>query len=117
MSAVLDLTPDLVNQMLERSRLEIESKLAEAGPLAVVTLVDVMQDPDAKNADRISAASKVLDKVHASPKAEQAEANRGPTLHITINRLSSGQRDEIPIPVSEDVMDAIEAGLVRTDAR
>lgn len=115
MAGVVDLTSALVDQMLENSRLEMESKLAQAGPIAVATLVDVMEDPDARNSDRISAAGKVLDKVMASPKPDLGEAVRGPTIHITINRLSTGKREVMPIAISESQMDAIEAGLIQVE--
>lgn len=103
------LTSELVNQMLERSRLEMESKLAEAGPLAVTTLVDVMKDPEARHGDKISAASKVMDKVYANPKGE-AEQNRGPVINVVIQKLFAGGERAIPIAVTDAVMDKIEAG-------
>ena len=111
----VDLTSEMVDRLLEESRLEIEKELASAGPLAVQTLSAVMQDPEARDSDRISAASKVLDKVMAPPKAEAPE-QRGPTVHVTVNMLSTGERQALPIAVSEAVMDAIEAGTSALDA-
>lgn len=103
-----------VDRILEESRIQVERELAEAGPLAVRTLSDVMQDPDARDSDRISAASKVLDKVMAPPKADAPE-HRGPTINITIHKLSTGERYEKPIAVSAQVMDAIEAGILNIE--
>ena len=103
------LTSELVNAALEAARLEMEQKLAEAGPLAVTTLVDVMQDPEARHGDKISAASKVMDKVYANPKGE-TEQNRGPVINVVIQKLFAGGERAIPIAVTEQVMDALEAG-------
>jgi hypothetical protein len=104
------LSSELVDQMLEQSRLEIEKELSEAGPRAVITLSEIMQKTDARDSDRISAASKILDKVMAPPKAETPE-HRGPTIVVNIHKLSTGRREALPIAVSDSVMDAIEAGV------
>ena len=104
----VDLTSELVDELLESSRLEIERELAQAGPNAVRTLADVMQHAE-RDSDRISAASKILDKVMAPPKAETPE-HRGPIINVVINKLYAGERRALPISVSDEVMDAIEAG-------
>lgn len=109
-NAPVVLTSELVDQLLEQSRLEVEKELAEAGPLAVRTLSGVMNDPEARHADKISAAAKVLDKVMAPPKAETPE-HRGPTIVVNIHKLSTGRRETLPIAVTDTVMNAIEAGI------
>lgn len=109
-----DLTSEMVDEILEKSRLEVEKELANAGPIAVRTLTGVMQNEEARDSDRISAAGKVLDKVMAPPKAE-AEAARGPVIQVIIEKLYAGTDRTIPIAVSERVMDAIEAGLPAPD--
>jgi hypothetical protein len=108
--APVDLTSELVDQLLESARLEMEHKLAQAGPLAVTTLHDVMTDTDAKHADRISAAKEVIAQVRGRAGTQETEkVHQGPTINITINKLSTGERYAMPIPVSDEVMDLIEA--------
>lgn len=108
----MDLTSELVDQMLESARLEMEGKLAEAGPLAVTTLHDVMTDSEAKHSDRISAAKEVIAQVRGRAGQQVTEqVNQGPTINITIHKLSTGERHALPISVSDRVMDAIEAGV------
>jgi hypothetical protein len=105
------LTSESIDQLLEQSRLEMERGLVEAGPKAVETLVKVMEDGEARDSDRISAAKEVIAQVRGRAGTQQAEAvNQGPTIHVTINQLSTGERRALPIQVSEAVMDALEAG-------
>jgi len=113
-TAPVVLTSELVDQLLEQSRLEMEHKLAQAGPLAVTTLHDVMTDSEAKHADRISAAKEVIAQVRGRAGVQENEqVNKGPTINITINKLSTGRRESIPIPVTDAVMDEIEARVSR----
>lgn len=107
----VNLTSELVDQLLEQSRLQVEKELSEAGPLAVRTLRRVMKKKDARDSDKIAAASKLLDKVVTPPKAEPA-AQQGPTINVYINKLSTGKRETLPIPVTDRVLDAIEAGAL-----
>ena len=101
-----------MDEMLESARLEMEQKLAQAGPLAVTTLHDVMTDHEAKHADRISAAKEVIAQVRGRAASQISEhTNQGPTINVVINKLYSGDRRALPIPVTEQVMDAIEAGI------
>lgn len=111
----LDLTSESIDALLEQSRLEMEKGLVQAGPKAVATLVDVMETAE-KDSDRLSAAKEVIAQVRGRAGTQQAEAvNQGPTIHVTINQLSTGERRALPIQVTEAVMDAIEAGTRALD--
>lgn len=113
MAAPQDLTSEAIDQLLEQSRLEMERGLVEAGPKAVSTLVDVMENAE-KDSDRLSAAKEVIAQVRGRAGTQQADAvASGPTIHITIHKLSTGERHALPIQVSDAVMDAIEAGATR----
>lgn len=102
-----DLTPELVNEALERARLEMEDELAKAGPEAVRTLADVAKNGE-KDSDRVSAAKELVAQVRGRAAAQQGEEARAPTFHIVINQLSTGERFEKPIDLPETVMDAVE---------
>jgi hypothetical protein len=110
-----NLTSEAIDELLEQSRLEMERDLVKAGPKAVSTLVDVMETAE-KDSDRLSAAKEVIAQVRGRAGTQQPEAvQQGPTIHVTINQLSTGERRALPIPVSEAVMDAIEAGVRALD--
>jgi hypothetical protein len=112
----VELSSELVDQLLESARLEMESKLAEAGPLAVTTLHDVMTDPDARHSDKISAAKEVIAQVRGRAGVQEtAQVAQGHVINITINKLSTGERYAMPIPVTDAVMDMIEARVVNDD--
>lgn len=114
MGTPMNLTSEMVDEMLEQSRLQMEAGLAEAGPIAVSTLVEVMQS-GARDSDRVAASKAVLDKVMAPAKPEMTSAARGPTIQIVINRLSTGRSEALPLPVTELEMDRIEAGLITVE--
>jgi len=96
--------------ILARAREEMDQRLAESGPAAVGVLTDRMQNSE-RDADRIKAASLVIDHVKGRAATQRGEeVDRGPTLNVTINMLTTGEREVRSIPVSETAMDAIEAG-------
>lgn len=66
-------------------------------------------------AARVAAADKIIAQVRPPPKAEAPDAPAGTVINVTINKLSTGERHALPIPVSQAVMDAIEASARAAD--
>lgn len=103
-------TAESVDEMLERSRLDMERKLAAAGPRAVETIVDVMEHGE-KDSTRLAAAKEVIEQVRGRPGQQKGEGAQGPVINVVIQKLfATGAAREITIPVTEAAMDAIEAG-------
>jgi hypothetical protein len=61
-------------------------------------------------AARVAAAKDLVAQVRPAPKPEAPQGPAGTVINVTINKLSTGERFALPIPVSSAVMDAIEAG-------
>lgn len=105
-------TTESIDAELEQARLEMESKLVRAAPLAVQTLVDVMDDPEVDAGPRVSAAKEVIAQVRGRPGQQVSEQAQGPKIQVVIQKLfATGTAREITIPVSEAAMDAIESGV------
>lgn len=99
-----------VDALLEKSRREMEKRLAAAGPESIDVMVGVMRGAE-KDSDRLAAAKEIATRVQGKSAEGPAVIDTGPRIQVTIHKLSMNTSDPVSIPVTaEAVAKMLEAG-------
>lgn len=98
-----------VDALLEKSRIEMERKLAAAGPRSIDTMIDVMENAE-RDSDKLAAAKEIASRVQGKGSDIEAVKDTGPRIQVTIHKLSVGTTDPVAIPITEKALAQILGG-------
>src|SRR5690349_18098919 len=76
-----------IDALLEKSRQEMEKRLAEAGPRSIDTMVQVMDSAE-RDSDRLAAAKEIASRVQGKGYEPQDVKESGPRIQVVIQPLT-----------------------------